>query len=200
MIDFQRTASANQFQLYQCPVVPATADALREYGVLIDHFEDLPEHSGEDKDSCVYNFWWKGNLFYHENETTGRVLHTGTSMLGGSDDTLLSRENVHIWEVFSLENAHQLFYPLRGEDYILPLGGVGKDAHPENFTAFYVSGGRGVYLHPSIWCNGIIPLTERASFYHQINGTTVYSSKNFSKELNSLLTVPLQQIKEQFYE
>ncbi|ELR70509.1 hypothetical protein C900_03668 [Fulvivirga imtechensis AK7] len=196
MIDFQRTASTKKLKLYECPVVAATVDTLREYGVLIDHFEDLPEPGGDDKDSSVFNYWWKGNLFYSENETTGKVLQTGASLFE-ADGSPLSRDKIYMWEAFSPGNAHQLFYPLRGEDYVLPLA-KGDNVYPEDFTAFYITGGMGVYLHPSVWCNGIIPLTERASFYHQINGTTTNMGFNFSKKLNTLFVIPLQKIKEQF--
>ena len=50
---------------------------------------------------------------------------------------------------------------------MIPLALPGDDVTPEDFVAFYVDAGQGIYIHPNIWHEGVFSLAEKASFYDE---------------------------------
>ncbi len=68
------------------------------------------------------------------------------------------------------------------------LKGYGK---PDKFIAFYVDGGKGLYIHPNVWHEAVFPLAERASFYDEQGKVHARVSCNLATEFGVFLSVPL---------
>ena len=67
----------------------------------------------------------------------------------------------------------------------------GDDVRPEDFKAFVVDGGRGLYIHPNVWHEGVFPIADRASFHDEQGAVHARVSVNFAEEFRVLLSVPL---------
>ena len=78
-----------------------------------------------------------------------------------------------------------------GGAFVAPLALPGDDLTPDDFVAFYVDGGRGLYIHPNIWHEGVFPLAERARFYDEQGRVHARVSCNVAREFGVFLSVPL---------
>jgi ureidoglycolate hydrolase len=58
-------------------------------------------------------------------------------------------------------------------------------------VAFYFDGSQGICIHPSVWHEAIIPLTDNARFYDKQGKVHARISCDFGKEFGVLLSVPL---------
>ena len=101
------------------------------------------------------------------------------------------RSHVLLWHANYHPDGGQLFFPLNGEAFICPLALPGDDVKPEDFVAFYVDGGKGLYIHPNIWHEAVFPLAERASFYDEQGKVHARVSCNIAIEFGVFLSVPL---------
>jgi hypothetical protein len=55
------------------------------------------------------------------------------------------RERALVWRANYHPDGGQLFYPLHGEGFIVPLALPGDDVTPEQFVSFYCDGKAGLY-------------------------------------------------------
>ena len=63
---------------------------------------------------------------------------------------------------------------------------------PQSFKAFHVGGGCGLYIHPNIWHEAVVPLAPRATFYDEQGKVHVRVSCNFAEEFGIFLSVLLK--------
>ena len=98
---------------------------------------------------------------------------------------------VLLWHANYHPDGGQLFFPLNGEAFVCPLALPGDDVKPEDFVAFYVDGGKGLYIHPNIWHEAVFPLAGRASFYDEQGKVHARVSCNIAAEFGVFLSVPL---------
>lgn len=200
MVSLEKAAISKKIEKFITPVMRATDETINNYGQLVgDHHSfDLPNLAGTEllTTSAIINFWWKGNSFYRENETTEDTTLLGWSVASDTpDDRPHSRNELLLQSADCYPTVGVFFHPLRGEDYIILLAPPSKAVHPEELISFYVNDGRGIYITPGVWHAGIIPLTERASFYYEQLAGADQINCNFLEKNKALPIVPIEKIK-----
>jgi len=63
-------------------------------------------------------------------------------------------DSVLLWHVNYHPDGGQLFWPLDGKPFVVPVALPGDDVKPEDFVAFRSDGSFGIYIHPNIWHEG----------------------------------------------
>ena len=82
-------------------------------------------------------------------------------------------------------------FPLEPGPFIIPLALPGDDIEPASFKAFHFSGGQGLYIHPNVWHETIIPLADRMRFFDRQGKVHARVSVDFGREFGVYLSVPL---------
>lgn len=194
MLNYPQPAISGKLFWQETPIEVATDENIAPFGVLVDdhlEYSEKPDSAGS-----IFNFWWKGNSIYFEDES-----ENDRSLLGWSvapdeaEEVAPNREQALLWNACQYPDSGQLYFPLRGEDFIIVLAEPQKDIKPRHFRSFYITGGKGIYIHPGIWHEGIVPLNERASFYKQ-GDTDIQNCINFAEDMGTFLTIPLAKIRE----
>ena len=98
---------------------------------------------------------------------------------------------VLLWHANYHPDGGQLFFPLDGQPFVCPLALPGDDVRPEDFRAFLIEGGRGLYIHPDVWHEAVFPLGERGRFHDEQGAVHARVSVDFPREFGLLLSVPL---------
>ena len=86
----------------------------------------------------------------------------------------------------------QLFYPLNGESFVVPLALPGDDVTPDKFTSFWCNGKSGLYIHPNIWHGAIVPIDDHARLLDRQGRVHAQVSVDFAKEFGCYLAVPMR--------
>jgi ureidoglycolate hydrolase len=103
-------------------------------------------------------------------------------------------KRVLLWHANYHPDGGQLFFPLDGTPYVVPLALPGDDVTPDKFVNFYFNGTQGLYIHPNVWHEGVFPLATKARFYDAQGSVHARVSVNFPKEFGVFLEVPLCEI------
>ncbi len=99
--------------------------------------------------------------------------------------------HVLLWHMNYHPDSGQLFFPLDGSLFFVPMALPGDDVKAEDFKAFYFDGSQGLYLHPNVWHEGIFPLTPNARFYDCQGKVHGRVSCNIAEEFRVFLFVLL---------
>jgi ureidoglycolate lyase len=202
-----------RLRIVEVPVVRATAESLEGYGQLVDDrrghaIEIVPwPVSGRRKldpgtgneggtTTGEFDFWWEGDVLFGKNHAVA----SNEYLFGWACDPRSARRDrathersrVLLWHANHHPDGGQLFFPLNGEAFLAPLALPGEEVKPEDFVAFYVDGGRGLYIHPNVWHEAVFPLAERARFHDEQGKVHARISCNFAQEFGVLLEVPLR--------
>jgi len=90
----------------------------------------------------------------------------------------------------------QLFFPRSPIPFVVCLGpaAVGDDVTPSDMRAFYVPTGKGIYLHPGTWHNGVYIQKQYspATFLTRQGRVHARISASWAGEFKTLLKVPLE--------
>jgi len=206
------TVPAQSFVAHEVPLVVATPESLRGYGRIVDNFADetieivrwpaqgwrpVDPDTGDQGGTTegVFSFWWKGEVLYGRNEAVG-----DSYLLGWSRDPREAsetaadpdRSRVFIWHVNYHPDGGQLFFPKQRIPFVVPLALPGDDVRPDKFVAFYCDGSAGVYIHPGVWHEAVLPLAEAAAFDDRQGRVHARVSCNFVKEFGTYLSIPLR--------
>jgi ureidoglycolate lyase len=192
------------------PVKRATAESLKGYGKLVDDRRNYPVEivtwpvagwrqcdpgTGNEGGTThgQFDFWWEGDVLYGKNQAVGSQYLLGWSRNPGAAQSSVNpdRSRVLLWHANYHPDGGQLFFPLNGEAFVCPLALPGDDVKPEDFVAFYVDGGNGLYIHPNVWHEAVFPLAARASFYDEQGKVHARVSCNIAAEFGVFLAVPL---------
>jgi ureidoglycolate lyase len=196
-------------------LVKATNESLKGYGALVSDYENYPieivrwpKPNGRPIDADtgdqagtkrgIFECWREGDYFYGRNNAVGGhyllgwAVNPGEAQQESPPGTLADR--ILLWHANYHPDGGQLFYPLDGSPYVVPLALPGDDVTPEQFVTFYFDGSQGLYIHPGIWHEGIFPLVPKARFYDAQGSVHARVSVNFPKEFNVFLDVPLKSI------
>jgi ureidoglycolate lyase len=199
-------------RVHETPIVRATEANLKGYGCLVDDPKTFPieivrwpaqgrrpidENSGNQGGVVegLFEFCWKGETLYARNHAVGDSYLFGWSnwpeeVTTSNSDRL--RERVLIWRANYHPDGGQLFYPLIGQSFVVPLALPGDDVTPDRFVTFWCDGDRGLYLHPNVWHGAIVPLEDEAEFLDRQGRVHARVSVDFVKEFSCYLAAPLR--------
>ena len=79
----------------------------------------------------------------------------------------LSDGRVLLWHCNYHPDGGQLFWPLDGQPFVVPVAMPGDDLEPGDFVAFWSDGSFGIYIHPGIWHEGVFPVTPTRPLLRQ---------------------------------
>jgi hypothetical protein len=199
-------------RVYEAPLVVASDDTLQGYGSLVDAPESFPieivrwpaqgwraidENSGDQGGIAegVFEFWWKGETLYARNNAVGDSYLFAWSNWpeeAAIDGPAKLRQQALVWRANYHPDGGQLFYPLHGESFVVPLALPGDDVTPQQFVTFWCDGSRGLYIHPNVWHGAIVPLDDRAEFLDRQGRVHARVSVDFAKEFGCYLAVPVR--------
>ena len=103
---------------------------------------------------------------------------------------------IYLWMSDYHPDGGQLFWPREPVPFVVCLGSKehGDDIRPEHMRAFAVPEGRGVYIHPGTWHNGVYvsPAHAPATFLTRQGRVHARVSCSWAAERGTLLRVPLE--------
>jgi hypothetical protein len=204
------TPTVGVHALVEAPLVEATNESLRGFGRLVDEPHAFPieivrwpaqgwrpidANSGDQGGVAegLFEFWWRGETLYAHNSAVGDSYLFGWSKWpeeAAADGEPSPRSRALIWRANYHPDGGQLFFPLDGQSFVVPLALPGDDVKPEQFVAFR-SDGQGLYIHPGVWHGAVIPLDDHARFLDRQGRVHARVSVDFAKEFGCYLAVPL---------
>ena len=202
----------------EAPLIQASDQNLAGYGRLVDAPQSFPieivrwpaggwrpvdENSGDQGGVTegLFEFWWRGETLYARNNAVGDSYLFGWSQWPEEATTegpspgsegARPRRRALIWRANYHPDGGQLFYPLNGQSFVIPLALPGDDVTPQRFTAFRCDGGRGLYIHPGVWHGAVVPLDDHATFLDRQGRVHARVSVDFPKEFGCYLASPLR--------
>ncbi len=143
----------------------------------------------------MFEFWWRDETLYARNNAVGDSYLFGWSNWPeeAAKSPAIKRQRALIWRANYHPDGGQLFYPLNGRSFLVPLALPGDDVRPEQFVSFWCDGSRGLYIHPNVWHGALIPFDDEAEFLDRQGRVHARVSIDFVKEFGGYLSVPLQQ-------
>jgi hypothetical protein len=197
---------------HETPVAAASDESLRGLGCLVDKPRSFPieitrwpaqgwrpvdENSGDQGGVTEgsFEFWWKGETLYARNNAVGDSYLFGWSKWpeeATNTGPCAKRERALIWRANYHPDGGQLFYPLHGNSFIVPLAPPGDAVRPDQFVTFWCDGSQGLYIHPYVWHGAIVPLDDQATFLDRQGRVHARVSVDFPKEFGCYLASPLR--------
>jgi Ureidoglycolate lyase len=193
------------------PVVEATAETLAGYGRLVDDPEDCPVEivrwpaqgtrpidpgTGDEAGTTegVFVSEWKGDILYGRNEAVGGhyILAYAQPPERARIDHADPPQRMMLWHANYHPDGGQLFFPLDGGPFYVPLALPGDDVTPERFVAFRFSGQKGLYIHPNIWHEGVFTLSGTQRFFDKQGAVHARVSVDFAREFGCLLEAAIE--------
>ena len=199
-------------RIHETPLLAATAASLAGYGCLVDDPRTFPieivrwpaqgwrpiDANSGDQGGVVeglFEFCWKGETLYARNNAIGDSYLFGWSNWPEEAAASTSgrvRERALIWRANYHPDGGQLFYPLNGQGFVVPLALPGDDVTPDRFVTFFCDGRCGLYLHPNVWHGAVVPLDDEAQFLDRQGRVHARVSVNFVEEFGCYLGAPLR--------
>jgi len=199
-------------RVHETPIVAVSDDRLKGYGCLVDNVDTFPieitrwpaqgwrlvdQNSGNQGGVTegLFEFWWKGETLYARNNAVGDSYLFGWSTWpeeAASSGAGAARERALLWRANYHPDGGQLFYPLHGESFVVPLALPGDDVKPDQFVTFWCDGSRGLYIHPNVWHGALVPLDDQAQFLDRQGRVHARVSVDFPKEFGCYLVSPLR--------
>ena len=199
-------------RLHETPLVVASNANLDGYGCLVDSPTTFPieivrwpsqgwrpvdENSGDQGGVAEgsFEFLWTGETLYARNNAVGDSYLFGWSTWpeeAATTGPCKLRERALIWRANYHPDGGQLFYPLHGESFVVPLALPGDDVTPDRFVTFWCDGTSGLYIHPNIWHGALVPIDDKAEFLDRQGRVHARVSIDFPKEFGCYLAVPLR--------
>jgi len=192
------------------PVIDATPETLRGYGMLVDDPLDIDielvrwpaqgwrpvdPDSGDEGGTTegVFISQWKGDILYGRNEAVEGhyILAYGCEPGEASEDHHRDPERMLLWHANYHPDGGQLFFPKQSKPYLVPLAKPGDDVQPEDFVCFRCDGRQGLYIHPDIWHEGVFAPSGQQRFFDRQGAVHARVSVHLPREFECLLEVEL---------
>ncbi|HEX8782036.1 MAG TPA: ureidoglycolate lyase [Steroidobacteraceae bacterium] len=206
------TPSTGVRRVHETPLVAASAESLAGYGRLVDNPREFPieivpwpaqgwraidANTGDQGGVTegLFEFKWKGETLYARNHAVGDSYLFGWSNWpeeAAAERPVKPRERALIWRANYHPDGGQLFYPLKGQSFVVPLALPGDDVTPGKFVSFWCDGRSALYLHPNVWHGAIVPLDDEAEFLDRQGRVHARVSVNFVTEFGCYLAAPLR--------
>ena len=206
------TPSTGVRRVHETPLLAASAESLAGYGCLVDDPRNFPieivrwpaqgwraidKNTGDQGGVTegLFEFCWKGETLYARNHAVGDSYLFGWSNWpeeAAAERGTKQRERALIWRANYHPDGGQLFYPLKGQSFVVPLAMPGDDVTPEKFVSFWCDGRRALYLHPNVWHGAVVPLDDEAEFLDRQGRVHARVSVNFVTEFGCYLGAPLR--------
>lgn len=153
----------------------------------------------------IFSCEWQGNRLYGRNAAVGGAYVIGLRQppataaaraldgLAGDVATqhATAPSRVLLWHANYHPDGGQLFWPLDGLPFVVPVAPPGDDVRPEQFVAFRSDGSFGIYIHPDIWHEGTFPIAPTGRFFDKQGKVHARVSVDLAAEFGVLLAVPL---------
>lgn len=188
------------------PIVDATAAALRGYGRLVDDPHSCPieivrwpasgtrpvdEDTGDQGGTTegVFVAEWQGDVLFGRNEAVGGHYILAYAVDPPAADRAHARDpaRIMLWHANYHPDGGQLFFPLDDAPYLVPLALPGDDVRPENFVCFRFGGRQGLYIHPSVWHEGVFSVRGKQRFFDKQGAVHARVSVDFAREFGCLI-------------
>jgi ureidoglycolate lyase len=198
-------------RVHDTPLKRATAESLKGYGTLVTDAKNFPieivtwpaqgwraidPNTGNQGGIAegLFEFCWRGETLYARNNAVGDSYLFGWSNWPeeASASGAGKRERALIWRANYHPDGGQLFFPLDGKSFIVPLALPGDDVTPEKFVTFWCDGKSGLYLHPNVWHGAVVPHADTAEFLDRQGRVHARVSVNFVKEFGCYLGASLR--------
>jgi len=199
-------------RVHETPLIAASAASLAGYGCLVDDARSFPieivqwpaqgwraidKNSGDQGGVTegLFEFCWRGETLYARNHAVGDSYLFGWSNWpeeATAERGTKPRERALIWRANYHPDGGQLFYPLKGESFVVPLALPGDDVTPEKFVTFWCDGRSALYLHPNVWHGAVVPLDDEAEFLDRQGRVHARVSVDFVTEFGCYLGAPLR--------
>lgn len=195
---------------HRLPVVVGNDETLAGYGRQIERPKDceieivrwpaqgwrpVDSDTGDEGGTVegVFLSEWKGDLLYGSNDAVGGnyILGYAADPAAAVEDHDRSPERVLLWHANYHPDGGQLFFPLDGKPFVVPLALPGDDVKPEDFICFRFDGSKGVYIHPNIWHEGVFTCAGKQRFFDKEGKVHARVSVDFAREFGLLLEAPL---------
>jgi ureidoglycolate lyase len=197
-------------RVFDVPLVRATRQSLKGFGEIVRDpkthkveiaawpargWRKLDAGSGNEGGTTEGTFAcaWQGNDLIGRNEAVG-----GHYVLGFRDPPDLvgqgappTPDRVLLWHCNYHPDGGQLFWPLDGRPFVVPVAPPGDDVKPEDFVAFWSDGAHGIYIHPNIWHEGPFPTGPSGRYFDKQGKVHARISCDIAREFGVLLGVPL---------
>lgn len=192
------------------PVVDATPETLDGYGRLVDDPDACPIEivrwpargtrpvdpgTGDEAGTKegVFVSHWRGDILYGRNEAVGGhyVLAYARDPADARDDHDDPPSRMLLWHANYHPDGGQMFFPLEPGPFYVPLALPGDDVVPERFVCFRCDGGRGLYIHPDVWHEGVFAPRGLRRFLDRQGAVHARVSVDFAREFGCLLEAPL---------
>lgn len=209
-IDYLNPDLPAGLRLVTMPVVDATPESLRGYGLLVDDREQckveivrwpaagwrpVDEGTGDEAGTTegVFVSEWRGDILYGRNEAVGGHYILAYAEMPEHADNRHQRHprRMMLWHANYHPDGGQLFFPLEPKPFLVPLALPGDDIAPEKFVCFRFDGRHGLYIHPNIWHEGVFGVSGTQRFFDQQGAVHARVSVDFAREFGCLLSAPL---------
>ena len=198
--------------LHDVPMIVATDESVRGYGALVEHPDDIEieivrwpatgwrqvdDDSGNEAGwgEGTFHGEWQGDVLFGRNDAVSGhyVLGWSTTDPAASrtDQQTVGRERVVLWHLNYHPDGGQLFFPKDQKSFVVPVALPGDDLTPEQVIAFWCDGSRGLYIHPGIWHDGILPASDHQRFLDRQGRVHARVSCDLASEFGLYLCVPL---------
>lgn len=199
--------------VHKIPLIEATNENLQGFGRLVDAPEtcaieivrwpaqgwrpvdpDTGDQGGTTEG--VFDFYWQDHALHAHNTS---VVYQNKYVLGWScepqyaatEPTPLQRDRVLLWHANYHPDGGQLFFPLDVGPFVAPLALPGDDVRPDDFTAFWFDGARGLYINPGVWHEAVFPIKDKHRFFDKQGKVHARVSVDFSREFGCYVCAPL---------
>ena len=211
-IDYLSPDVPRELPWHDVPVVLADDDSAAPYGRMVDDPDECrieivqwpaqgwrPVDAGTGDEGGtvegVFTSAWRGQVLRAQNDAVGGDYVLGWSTNPGAASEQAADEEpqrVLLWHMNYHPDGGQMFYPLDGRPFVVPVALPGDDLVPGAVAALYCDGSRGLYIHPGIWHDGVFTCSGDQSFRDRQGRVHARVSCNFAREFGVFLNVPLR--------